>query len=222
MVTSSLSQISVQFQIQPLTWVNPSWALNLFPLGNHCTGPDVPAASQHWWPQGCNLSEQNKCELPASHKNWPALGAASLLLCCFVGWNSCTLRVISAHFWRLLCKTSFSYWTQLWQQKGLTRQKAETAGSGTQMPLGVINPAHVELLKGCCAEHCPVCSCTSGRAEPSHGVLCRDPELLAELRFLPYSRIIQVWGCLHITRSIHAFTCQEWLELKTDKHNFEN
>lgn len=29
-MTSSLSQISVQFQIQPLTWVNPSWALNPF------------------------------------------------------------------------------------------------------------------------------------------------------------------------------------------------
>lgn len=73
--------------------------------------PDVLPTSWPWWHKRCNLSGQKKWELPASQKNWSALGTASLLLYCSVGCNSCTLRVISVHFWRLLCETSFSYWT---------------------------------------------------------------------------------------------------------------
>lgn len=76
------------------------------PLGNHFTGPDILPTSHHWWHRSCNLSVQNKHELPASQKYWSALGTDSLLLYCSVGCNSCTLRVISVHFWRLLCKTS--------------------------------------------------------------------------------------------------------------------
>lgn len=136
----------------------PGWTQPL-PLGNLCTGPRSLPASWHWWHQSWNLSEQNKCELQASQEMWSALGTASLLLYCSVGCNSCTLRVISVHFWRLLCKTSFLYWTEVWQQKGLTVQKTETAESGTQMPFGAINQTPVELLKGCCGERCHVCSC---------------------------------------------------------------